>query len=279
MEISVDKMAELVSQGTSMVISYAPKFILALLILFIGLRVIKTITKLIRKNLTGRHVDESLIPFLSSLISWGLKIMLFISVASMFGVETTSFIAVLGAMGLAIGLALQGTLANFAGGVLIMLFKPFKIGDVVEAQGQIGKIKEIQIFNTIFSSPQNRMIMIPNGSIMNGQITNYTGVSHVRVDLTIGISYDANIKQAKDILMGIMENHPKVLKEPAPFVGVAELGDNSVNLAVRPHTLPEDYWDVHFYINEQAKLELDKNDIGIPYPQMDVYIKENAVAQ
>lgn len=256
-----------------MVIAYAPKFILAIIVLLIGLRIIRFITGLLSKSLKKKEVDPTLAPFAVNLLNWTLKIMLVISVAAMLGVETTSFIAVLGAMGLAVGLALQGTLGNFAGGVLLMVFKPYRVGDLIETQGQIGTVKEIQIFNSILVSPQNKMVIIPNGAVMNGEIVNYTILGKIRVDITVGISYESDIVEARKVLLLVMTNHPLVLGEPAPFVGVSELGDSSVNLAVRPHCDPKDYWTVYFDILEQSKLALDKNAITIPFPQVDVHMK------
>ena len=273
--IDVSQTQTYLQKFSEMVIEYAPKFLLAIIVLFIGLRIIKFITGLVRKNLKKKEVDPTLAPFAVNLLDWTLKIMLVISVAAMLGVETTSFIAVLGAMGLAVGLALQGTLGNFSGGVLIMVFKPYRVDDLIEAQGQIGVVKEIQIFNTILTSPQNKMIIIPNGAIMNGEIINFTILGKIRVDLTVGISYDSDIEKAKKILQLEMTNHPLVLGDPAPFVGVSELADSSVNLAVRPYCDPKDYWTVYFEVLEQCKLALDKNDVTIPFPQVDVHMKGN----
>ncbi|MEM1135805.1 MAG: mechanosensitive ion channel domain-containing protein [Bacteroidota bacterium] len=261
--------------AVELVLTYAPKFILAVVVLFIGLRIINFIAKIIGKQLSNTKVDETLRPFIVNLLSWLLKIMLFISVASMVGIETTSFVAVLGAAGLAVGLALQGTLSNFAGGVLLLLFRPYKIGDLIETQGRLGVVKEVQIFTTILATPDNKMAIIPNGAIMNGEIINFTTLGKIRVDLTMGISYGADIKKAKEVLLEVMQAHPKVLKDPAPFVGVSELADSSVNLAVRPHATPADYWDVYFDIYEQGKIALDKNNVEIPFPQVDVHMKNN----
>jgi small conductance mechanosensitive channel len=226
----------------------------------------------------NREVDPSLIPFLKSLLGALLKIALFVSIASMVGLEMTSFIAILGAAGLAVGLALQGTLANFAGGVMILLFKPFKVGDVVEAQGYTGAVKEIQIFNTIMTTPENKIIIIPNGglanSAMTNYITNYTIEGKIRVDMTMGISYESDIKAARKALMEVMEAHPKILKSPAPFVGVVELADSSVNLAVRPYADRSDYWEVYFDIYKAGKEALDAANITIPFPQMDVHLNK-----
>jgi len=190
----------------------------------------------------------------------------------MAGIQTTSFIAVLGAAGLAVGLALQGTLANFAGGVMILLFKPFKVGDVIESQGHLGSVKEIHIFVTKLLTPENRTVILPNASVSGGNIVNYTTEGLSRVDMTFGISYESNIKQAKEVLMKVIENHPKVLKEPAPFVGVKELASSAVLLAVRPYATPQDYWDIYFTVMEEGKLALDKAGIKIPYPQLNVHL-------
>ncbi|UTW62053.1 mechanosensitive ion channel [bacterium SCSIO 12741] len=255
---------------------YGPKLLLALLVLFIGLRVIKWMTKLIHNIFDKQKVDPTLRPFLINLVNWMLKLMLFISVASMMGVETTSFVAVIGAAGLAVGLALQGTLANFAGGVLILLFKPYKIGDLIEAQGYFGEVKEIQIFITVIITPDGKTAVIPNGAISNGSLTNFSEQGQLRVDLTIGISYDSDIKKAREILMDVMQSDPKVLKDPAPMVAVSELADSSVNLAVRPWATPADYWDVYFGTLEKGKEALDAAKITIPFPQRDVHlIKES----
>ena len=240
--------------------------IVAILIIIIGLWLTKKIVKLTKKIMAKRGVDETLQKFLGDLLSWILKILVFITAISQVGVETTSFIAILGAAGLAVGLALQGSLANFAGGALIMIFKPFKVGDVIEAQGQIGAVKEIQIFVTKLTSPQNRLIIIPNGALSNGNIINYTEEGKLRVDLTFGVSYDADIKQTKEVLMNVLLNNPKVLKDPAPSVNVLELADSSVNFAVRPWTNTEDYWGVYFTTIEETKNALDKAGIEIPYP-------------
>jgi len=191
----------------------------------------------------------------------------------MVGIQTTSFVAILGAAGLAVGLALQGTLGNFAGGVLILLFKPYKVGQLIEAQGHIGWVHEIQIFVTILTTPENKTVIIPNGAISNGNITNYSTLGKIRIDMVFGISYGSDIKKAKTVLENVMKEHPKALKDPAPFVGVLALGDSAVNLAVRPYSAPEDYWDVYFDVYEKGKIALDEASISIPFPQMDVHMK------
>lgn len=255
-------------------INYAPKFLLAILFLIIGLRIISFLMKMINKGMTKRNTDETLRPFVISLLGWILKIVLFISVIQMLGVATTSFIAVLGAAGLAIGLAFQGTLANFAGGALLLVFKPYKVGDLVEAQGQLGVVKEIQIFTTILLNPQNKTIILPNGAVSNGDITNYTREGKLRVDMTVGIAYDSDIKKAKEILMNTMSKDEKILQDPEPFVGVSELADSSINLAVRPWATPENYWDVYFRTLEACKNALDDGGVTIPFPQVDVHLEK-----
>jgi len=250
------------------------KVVTAIVVLILGLWIIKRITKSASRAMEKREVNVSLRGFLRSLISILLKVMLLISIAGMVGIKTTSFIAVLGAAGLAIGLALQGTLANFAGGVMILLFKPFKVGDLIVSQGHLGSVKEIHIFVTKLLTPENRTVILPNAAVSNNDIVNYTTEGILRVDMVFGISYESNIKDAKDTLMKILEEHPKVLKDPAPFVGVKELADSSVNLAVRPHTKVADYWQVYFDVYEAGKVALDDASITIPFPQMDVHLNK-----
>lgn len=255
----IDKLWELI-------IEYSPSIITAIVILILGLFFINLFSKMAKRLMKRQKMDETLQKFLSNLLSWTLKILLFVMVASKLGVETTSFAAIIGAAGLAIGLALQGSLSNFAGGALIMIFKPFKVGDLVEAQGELGVVKEIQIFTTLINTPTNKLVIIPNGALSNGNITNYSAEGKLRVDLTIGVSYDADIKQTKEVLMNVLTSNPKVLQDPAPSVNVSELADSSVNFAVRPWSSVADYWDVYFGITEACKEALDKAGIEIPYP-------------
>ena len=272
LDVSTIQIEKLSTKAYELGIEYAPKLALAIVTLLIGLWVISMICKVIRLSMEHSKVDPTLIPFMTSLASWILKVLLFISVASMIGIATTSFVAVLGAAGLAIGLALQGSLANFAGGVLIMVFKPYKVGDLIESQGHLGVVKEVQIFNTILIAPQSKRVIIPNGATSNDSITNYTVEGKIRVDLTIGVSYNADIDQTKAVLMDVLLANDKVMQTPAPFVGVLEMGDSSVNFAVRPHCDPKDYWDVFFSVNEELKKALDRNAISIPFPQRDVHL-------
>ncbi|EDP97450.1 mechanosensitive ion channel domain-containing protein [Kordia algicida OT-1] len=265
-EVETETATDWLTQLKNVIIEYAPAVIAALVILIVGLFVINMVVKLAKRVMEKRGLDATLQKFLGNLLSWTLKILLFVIVASKLGVETTSFAAVIGAAGLAIGLALQGSLSNFAGGVLIMIFKPFKIGDLIEAQGVTGVVKEIQIFTTQLNTPGNKLAIIPNGSLSNGNIINYSAEGILRVDHVIGVSYDADIKQTKEVLMQVMQANDKVLKDPAPTVNVSELADSSVNFAVRPWSTTANYWDVYFKVLEDAKIALDAAGIEIPYP-------------
>ena len=251
---------------------YVPKVLLAIITLIIGLWIIKAVVKFMNRSMGKSQVDESLKRFLGSIVTVMLKIMLLITVVSTLGVQMTSFIAILGAAGLAVGLALQGSMANFAGGVLILLFKPFKVGEVIEAQGYIGTVNDIQVFNTILKTFDNKTIIIPNGGLSNGSITNYSIEPTRRVDMTFGIGYSDDIPKAKDVLNKIIEGDKRVLKDPAPMVRVSELGDNSVNFVVRVWCNAPDYWDIYCDTHEKVKMEFDKNEISIPFPQHDVHL-------
>lgn len=251
---------------TNVFIEYGGRLVLAIVILVVGLWLSNKLTKVFVKIIQKKGVDDTLQNFLGDLLNWVMKAFVFIAVLSKIGVETTSLVALLGAAGLAVGLALQGSLANFAGGVLIMIFKPIKVGDLIEAQGELGVVKEIQIFVTKLTSPQNKLIIIPNGALSNGNIINYTEEGKLRVDLTFGVDYGSDIKQVKEVLMEVVLNTPKVLKDPAPKINLSEMADSSINFVVRPWATPADYWDVYFSINEKGKEALDKAGIEIPYP-------------
>jgi small conductance mechanosensitive channel len=255
-----------VDKGYDIIINFGPKVIAAIAIWIIGSWVIKRLLKGTKKVMTKGNYDESLQKFLLNLLKWVLKIILIIVVLGTVGLETTSFAAVLAAAGLAIGLALQGSLGNFAGGVLIMIFKPIKIGDLIEAQGAMGVVKEIEIFTTKLTGLSNKEIIIPNGALSNGNIINYSTEGTRRIDLIFGVGYDSDIKKTKDVLMTILTSHPKILKDPAPIVTVMELADSSINFAVRPWCATPDYWSVYFDVTEQTKEALDAAGIEIPYP-------------
>ena len=259
-------MEKYIDKLNTLFIEYTPKILAALVILILGLISINLFIRLFKRILSKRKVDNTVQKFLADLLSWTLKILLFVVIITKLGVQTTSFAAIIGAAGLAVGLALQGSLSNFAGGVLLLIFKPFKEGDLIEAQGEIGVVKDLEIFTTKLTGLSNREIIIPNGSLSNGTIINYTSEGTRRVDLVFGVSYDADIKQTKEVLLNVLANHPKVLKTPAPTVNVLELADSSVNFAVRPWCKAEHYWDVYFEVTEQTKLALDQANIEIPYP-------------
>jgi len=255
-----------------LIIEYAPKLALAIITLILGLWIISVVVKLLEKTLIASKTDKTLIPFLKSLSSWALKILLFISVASMVGIATTSFVAVLGAAGLAIGLALQGSLSNFAGGVLLLVFRPYKVGDIIESQGHVGKVKEIQIFNTILTTLQNKTIIIPNSVISSNSIVNISGNGTIRVDMEIGISYESDIDKARKVILDTVAKNEMILKDKVCNVGVNALADSSVNLLVMPWAKSENYWSVYFDLREDIKKALDANNITIPFPQRDVHI-------
>lgn len=257
-----------INAGYDLLIIYAPKLIAAILIWIIGSWIIRMIIKGVRKAMDKGEYDVSLKKFLLNLIGWVLKIVLIIVVLGTVGIETTSFAAILAAAGLAVGLALQGSLANFAGGVLIMIFKPIKVGDFIEAQGMAGTVKEIEIFTTKMTSPDNKEIIIPNGKLSNDNIVNYSAMDLRRVDLVFGVGYGSDIKQTKNLLMEQLVNHPLVLKEPAPLVRLSELGDSSLNFNVRPWVKNSDYWGVYYDIKESTKDALDAAGIDIPYPHV-----------
>ena len=253
--------------------TYGPKVIGAIIIWIVGSWIIKKMMLGMKKIMEKGDYDESLQKFLLNLGSWILKILLIITLLGTLGVPTTSFAAIIGAAGLAIGLALQGSLANFAGGVLIMIFRPFKIGDLIEAQGEVGVVKEIEIFTTRLIGRSNKEVILPNGALSNGNIVNYSTEGTRRVDLTFGVGYDSDIKKTKEVLMNVISAHPKVINDPAPTVNVLELADSSINLTVRPWCKTEDYWTVYFDVTEQTKEALDTAGIEIPYPHQ-VQIKK-----
>jgi small conductance mechanosensitive channel len=255
--------------------TYGLRIIGAIAIWIIGSWIIKKVLKTTRKIMTKSDYDESLQKFLLNLFNWSLKILLIITLLGTIGVPTTSFAAVIAAAGLAIGLALQGSLGNFAGGVLIMIFKPFKIGDLIEAQGEIGSVKKIEIFTTKLTGLSNKEIIIPNGALSNGNIINYTTEGTRRVDLVFGVGYDSDIKKTKDVLLKVLTSHPKILQTPEPTVNVLELADSSINFAVRPWCNAADYWSVYFEVTENTKEALDAAGIEIPYPHQ-VEIRKNA---
>lgn len=278
LNIDVDKLEKYREQAMSLVVEYVPRLALAIATLLFGLWVIKRVNAIFRKILVARDADPTLIPFLSGVVNIALKVMLVVSVASMVGIATTSFVAALGAAGLAIGLALQGSLSNFAGGVLILLFKPFKVGDVIEFEGTIGTVYSITILNTIIMTPQNNRMIIPNGAVANSKVMNYTVDGTRRVDLNIGIAYGADFERAREVLLAALRSDPRVMEDPAPFVGVKNFGDSSVNLLVLAYVPTPDYMDCFFDLNAKIKKALDAAQIEIPFPQRDINIRSGSLS-
>ncbi len=252
-------------------LSYGPKLLLAILTLIVGLWLIRLVHKGVDRALDAAKVEPTLQRFLLSLTSVVLKGVLFVSVITMIGVETTSIIAMLGAVGLAVGLALQGSLANFAGGVLILFFKPFKVGDVIEAQGHLGRVHEIQIFNTILRTLDNQVVVIPNGLLSNDSIKNVFHEPIRRVDLTFGVSYEDDVAQVREVLEGVVAADSRVLKDPPHEIWMSAHADSSINFIVRVWCDSDDYWPVHFETIEAVKLAFDRENITIPFPQRDVH--------
>jgi small conductance mechanosensitive channel len=255
-----------------MILEYAPKVLLAIVVLIIGLWLAKKLTNTARKGLVKRNMDPSLIPFLSGIIGAVLKVMVILSVISLVGVPATSFIAVLGAAGLAIGLALSGTLQNFAGGVMILIIKPIKVGDFIEAQGHSGTVHEIQIFNTILKTPNNVTVFLPNGPVSTGSITNYSTEPTRRHDWTFGIGYGDDADKAMAALKQLVEEDERIMKDPEPFYAVKALADSSVNIAVRCWTQSGDFWPVNFDMQGKVYKKFNQEGINIPFPQMDVHV-------
>lgn len=270
--ISTETISEYQQLAMEYLTLYGSKVLLAIITLIIGLWIIKWVVAGMNKALQRAKVEQTLLIFLDKLVSTLLKVLLLISVAGMIGIQTASFIAIFAAAGLAIGLALQGSLANFAGGVLILLIKPFRVGDYIETEGHGGTVKEIQIFNTILLTPDRKTIIIPNGPISNGSITNYSTSPTRRVAWVFGIGYDDDLKKAKSILERLVAEDDRILQEEDNQVLLSELGDNSVNFTVRAFVNSPDFWAVYFDMFEKVKLTFDAEGISIPYPQRDVHL-------
>jgi small conductance mechanosensitive channel len=256
---------------------YTPKVLLALIVVVVGFWVINRLVGLLDRRFAKGGMDPTLRPFIRSIIGVGLKITVVISAIGVLGVETTSFIAILGTAGLAIGLALKDSLSNFAGGALLLFFRPFKVGDYIEAQGHAGTVSEIQMFHTILKTPDNKTIIVPNGPLYNGSLTNYSAEPTRRVDLTFGIGYGDDIDKARSVIMGIIAADPRILKDPEPMILVKELADSSVNFTVRVWAPVGEYWNLFFGLTETVKKAFDAHHVTIPFPQRDVHIKSQGV--
>lgn len=264
-----------VDQLMQLAISYAPKVLGAIITLFVGFWIAKVVAGRLRKALESKEVDESLIPFLHSLVLILIKVLVLFSAASMFGLEVTSFVAIFSAIAFAVGMALQGNLSHMAAGILILFFKPFKVGHFIVTQGYSGTVKEIQIFNTILTTLDNRIIIVPNGAIMSGPIENLTANDKRKVPMTFGIGYGDDIDKARKVIQQVADACPEIDHSQSVDIIVKELGDSSVNFAVRPWCKTEDYWTVYAHMHEHIKKAFDKESIGIPFPQMDIHLHKN----
>lgn len=275
MDMNVDELVKLSEAWLPIVVEYSGKLLRALLTLLAGWWLINKLTGNVGRLMQTRRVDRTLQGFIGSLANIILKVLLLVSVASMIGVETTSFVAAIGAAGLAIGLALQGSLANFAGGVLILLFRPFKTGDWIEGQGVAGTVDSIQIFHTTLKTADNKVVIVPNGSFSNGHITNYSRERTRRVDINLGIDYNCDIKRARQVLLEIAKD-PRVLNHPEPVVFVTGLGESAINISLRVWVATADYWPVTFDFIERAKERMDEAGISIPFPHRVVRLVQSA---
>lgn len=258
------------------VIPWGLKIILAVAIFYIGRIVVSVVIKVVKKLMQARAMDAILISFLTSILRLVLLLFVVIAALSQLGIDTTSLVALLGAAGLAIGLSLQGSLSNLASGVMLIIFRPFTKGDFVEAGGATGVIEKINIFTTTMTTPDNKEVIIPNGAILGSNITNFSARPTRRVDMVFGISYDDDIRKTKQVLEDILAADERILKDPAPVVALGALADSSVNFLVRPWVKTEDYWKVFWDTTETVKLRFDAEDITIPYPQMDMHMKQAA---
>jgi small conductance mechanosensitive channel len=260
---------------TDYAVPWGIKIIFALVIFIIGRIAVSLVIKFVQKMMLGREMDEMLVKFLASILRWVLLLFVVIAALSQLGIDTTSLIALLGAAGLAIGLSLQSSMSNFAAGVMIIVFRPFSKGDFVEIAGASGVIDNINIFTTTMTTPDNKEVIVPNGSVLGNNITNYSARDTRRVDMVFGISYDDDLKKAKQILSEIIAADERVLAEPAPVIALGELADSSVNFIVRPWTKSSDYWGVMWDTTEAVKLKFDEAGLSIPYPQMDVHVAKS----
>ncbi|CAM3684637.1 small-conductance mechanosensitive channel MscS [Parendozoicomonas haliclonae] len=271
---NISNVSEWLVNHSDLIVQYCINIVAAILILFIGNLIAKGIAKGVSRGLHKKRMDPAVIEFVHGIVRYLLLAIVLIAALSRLGVQTASVVAVIGAAGLAIGLALQGSLSNFAAGVLIVGFRPFRSGDYVEIAGVAGSVESIQIFQTVLTTPDNKVVIVPNSSVIGNPITNYSRHKTRRIDLVIGVSYKADLQKTKEVLYNVLANEPRLLKDPAPNVGVLTLGASSVDLVVRPWVNTADYWNVYFDLVQKIKEELDANGIEIPFPQMDVHLNK-----
>ena len=261
--LDINSISEYPARIFQVLIDYSPRLISAFLILFVGLYAIRLINRFVRRLMIRKHMDPTLAAFLADIMLWAMRLLLFISFISKLGIESSSFVAILGAAGLAVGLSLQGSLSNFAGGMLIILFKPFRVGDYIEAQGVSGTVAEIQIFVTRLLSSNNQTIFVPNGKLSNDNIINYSLEENRKADISIAVSYDTDLKVAKNLVMNVLTSNPKVLKDPEPSVVVTQLTDHSIILGIRPWAKTSEFWQMHTEVLENSKSAFDAAGISI----------------
>ena len=274
MDFNLDE--NLWNQLTELLSSFGISFFIALCILIIGRQAIKIVIKIISSALERSNTEDTVRIFVTNLLNTLLMIVVFIAAINQLGIQTTSIIAVLGAAGLAIGLALQGSLSNFAAGILIVIYRPYKVGDYIQADNHLGTVDDIQIFSTVLRTPDNKIVVVPNGSIMNGSIVNFSHQKERRIDIVIGCSYDDDIDKVKEVLADVLSKDERILKEPKPRIALSELADSSVNFIVRPWVKNSEYLDVLYSLLEEIKKRFDQEGISIPYPQSDVHIHNHS---
>ncbi len=273
-QVGAEQVNKYAQMGLDIVKKYGPGLIFAVIILIVGTWIAKGIRKGLRKVLMRASIDKALSNFLVNIIYYVLYILILLMALGKLGVQTTSFVAILGALGFAVGFALKDSLSHFAAGVMILFFKPFTLGDYVDAGGSAGTVDEIGIFNSRFRTPDNKIVIVPNGSIIGENITNYSRETTRRIDIITGIAYGADLKKAKEVLAKLMEDEQRVLKDPAPFVGVNELADSSVNLVMKMWVQGTDYWDLFYEMRERIKLAFDENGIEIPFPNITIHTEK-----
>lgn len=270
----MDFLKNFVINNQAIIEDYSLRVLVSFFIIWLGFKLSRFVAKWIGRMLARKSIDAAISAFVQSLARILILIAIIIAALSNLGIETTTFVTIIGAAGLAIALALQGSLSNFASGILIAGFRPFKAGDYVEAAGVAGVVKEIQIFSTVMTTPDNKRVVVPNAQVTGGAITNYSANPTRRIDLVVGVAYNADLKQCERLFKDILDSHPLILKDPAYTIGLLELADSSVNFAVRPWVKTEDFWAVKFELNKTIKEALDSSGIGIPFPQMDIHLHQ-----
>lgn len=268
----MDFFTEKIGVLVELLISWAPKVVGAIVVLLIGLWIISRLTNVVKTALTKAGLDKEVVPFLTSLVSVLMKVMLLISVAGIVGIETTAFVALIGMAGIAVGMALQGTLGHFAAGVMVLIFKPYRVGDLVDLQGVVGTVDEIQVFNTVISSLENKKVIIPNGIATSGIMTNLSTNNHLRVDMAAAMPYEEDFNKVQGIIMEAIKATPGVMVEPAPTVEIDKFNEHSVSLVMRPYATTADYWDVYFGCYKNVKAALGKHNIKVAYPKREVSV-------